>query len=307
MKFIQLPRTLMAVKDGDISDPFTFGGQAPQAGDNIIISKDITVTITSDVNMNMYGDPATTFDVEGKLLFGKNGQLDLALGSILYTRLEGTIKKQSAADHEPKIIIGNSVVFKESDETIQGPAIVPSAMLPMSLLNVTVWVKNNISIISWSTAIESGSHHFEVQRSVSGTKWETLSSTPAIGKANSLSSYLYLDSTNSLPTTYYRVRLVNNDGRAEVSKIRCAKNNLIENNVALTKASRDNLEFEIVQQFKNPIIFKLVNKYGKIMQEDTLDNPGGNVKINLKNITKGQYVTYLTDESGFSYSQPIRL
>jgi hypothetical protein len=307
IKFIQLPRTLIAIKDGDISDPFTFGGQAPKAGDNIIISKDITVTITSDVNMNMYGDPATTFDISGKLLFSRNGQLDLALGSILYTRLEGMIKKQAVTDHEPKIVIGNSAIFKDNDEAIQGPAILPSAMLPMSLLNVTVWVKNNISIISWTTAIESGSNHFEVQRSVGGSKWETLSHTPALGNANSLRSYLYLDSTNSIPTTYYRVKLVNNDGRAELSKIRCARNNLIENNVALTKASKDNLEFEIVQQFKSPVIFKLVNKYGKTIQEDTLENAGGNVKISLKNISKGQYVTYLTNDSGFSYSKPIRL
>jgi|GEM_PF-3317649 len=307
IKFISLPTTIIAVKDGDFSDPFTFGGQTPHAGDNIVIPQDIAVTITSEVNMNMYGDPATTFDVSGKLLFGKNGELSLALGSILYTRLEGCIRKQSSTDNEEKIIIGNNAVFKDNDEAIHGPAILPSAMLPMSLLNVTVWVKNNISIISWTTAIESGSHHFEIQRSMGGTKWETLSSTPALGRANSLRSYLYLDSSNSLSTTYYRVRLVNNDGRAEVSRIRCAKNNLIENNVALTKASRDNLEFEIVQQFNSPIIFRLVNKYGKTIQEDTLDKPGGSVKINLKNITKGQYITYLTDEHGFSYSQPVRL
>lgn len=307
VKIIPLPSTLAAVKDGDITDPFTFGGQTPHAGDNIIIPKGIEVTITSEVNMNMYGDPATTFDISGRLIFGKNGQLSLALGSILYTRLEGIIGKQSAIDNEEKVIIGNKALFKDNDEAIHGPAILPSSILPMSLLNVTVWVKNKISIISWTTAIESGSNHFEIQRSTNGTKWETLSITPALGRANSLRSYLYLDSTNSLPTTYYRVRLVNNDGRAEVSRIRCAKNNLIENNVALTKASKENLEFEIVQQFNGIVVFKLMNQYGKIIQQESLDKPGGSVKINLKNIAKGRYVTYISDNSGFSYSQPIRL
>lgn len=301
---IQLPSTIMAVKDGDFSDELTFGGVKPKAGDNIVIPRGITVRLSDKEDLNKYADPATTFDISGKLQFLTGGQLYLSSGSVIYTRSEGRMSKIQGNDN--KIVIGNATVYSDNDPSLSGPLFLPQTIAPISLLNFCVCVKDNLSVLHWSTLNELNSINFQVQRSENGSKWENIATVPAAGRSNSLKSYLYIDSTNSSPKTYYRIKLINSS-EEEVSNMRCGNNSVAASNIALLDASKKYLQFWFKQEVNSTVRFKLIDAKGKVIQEETIKNPVGNITIQLEQVSKGLYTSSFADDNGFAYNQTVRL
>lgn len=301
---IQLPSTVMAVKDGDFNDELTFGGVKPQAGDNIVIPRGITVRLSDKEDLNKYADPATTFDISGKLQFLSGGQLYLSSGSVIYTRIEGRMSKIEGNNN--KIVIGNATVYSDDDPSINGPLFLPQTIAPVSLLNFCVSIKNNMSVLNWSTLNELNSINFQVQRNVGGSKWENIATVPAAGRSNSLKSYLYIDSSNSSTRTYYRIKLINSSAE-EVSNMRCGNNTVAESNIALLDASNRYLQFWFKQEVNSTVNFKLIDAKGKIVQQQTIKNPVGNITIKIDPVSKGLYTSSFADDNGFAYNQTVRL
>jgi hypothetical protein len=301
---LSLPATIMAVKSGDFSDPLTFGGQTPAAGDNIIIPRGIEVTISGKINFNKYADPATTIDIRGSLII-QTGQLILASGSLIYTRLEGKIEKYAGDNNG--IMIGSMPVYTADAAPLYGPAFLPDGPVPMSLLNFCVRVRNNMTILHWTTGTEHNSNSFQVQRSLNGSKWDVVSTIPAAGMSSSLRSYLYIDSTNSSPATYYRVRLINSTGNGEISHMRCGRNTEIPGNVSLLNASKQYLQFWFTQEVNSTVTFRLTDPAGKVVYEEVLQNPIGNVTIPIRHVSRGQYLTSFSNDDGFKYNQTVKL
>jgi hypothetical protein len=90
--------------------------------------------------------------------------------------------------------------------------------LPVSLLNFSV-KKNNGSIdINWTTDVESGMSHYEIQRSSDGRNFSNIQS---IQSRNSVSRANYSANDNKPLNgiSYYRLKMVEVDGSAAYSKI----------------------------------------------------------------------------------------
>src|SRR5690606_24673273 len=77
-------------------------------------------------------------------------------------------------------------------------------------------------LLTWSTASEVKVSRFEIERKKSeSSEWEKVETVRANGNASSVSSYAFTDffpftTHNSL---YYRLRIVDNDGSFEYSKV----------------------------------------------------------------------------------------
>jgi hypothetical protein len=90
--------------------------------------------------------------------------------------------------------------------------------LPVSLLNFSA-KKNNKSIdLSWTTDIESGMSHYEIQRSSDGRNFSTIQT---IQSRNSVSrtSYVANDNKPLNGISYYRLKMVETDGSSNYSRI----------------------------------------------------------------------------------------
>ena len=86
--------------------------------------------------------------------------------------------------------------------------------------------KTNGALISWATATEQNTDHFEVMRSTDGTSFEKISAVAAKGNSSSLTNYTYTD--NLLPANYrflyYSLSIVDKDGRKTLSNITMFRN-----------------------------------------------------------------------------------
>lgn len=224
------PSTLTALQNGELLDSKTFGGIVPKPGDNIIIPRQITVTVSRDVDFNKDGDDPCTIYIGGSLIFGKQGKLKLSTGSVVYGN-SGSIIDRYGRDNASIIKIGNIPIYGGADTLIQGPLIFPMGLLPVSLLNITVMCINHNNIINWSTISESNIKSFQLFRSINGASWEKVSSIAASGIGRTIQTYLFKDSCSSIymdpslsPVCYYRIKIIENNGRAQYSFIRSIKN-----------------------------------------------------------------------------------
>lgn len=97
--------------------------------------------------------------------------------------------------------------------------------LPVELVRFDAQCMGGQVIVSWSTASENGSDHFEVQRSADGVVFETIGEVAASGHSASLIDYSFTDD-RPLSTGYYRVVEVDVDGmdwESEIAATSCSR------------------------------------------------------------------------------------
>jgi hypothetical protein len=94
--------------------------------------------------------------------------------------------------------------------------------LPVTLVQFTATQSQNDVMLNWATATETNSSHFIVERSVNGKTFEAVAKVKASGKSNSVINYRSFDENafrvTASNTLYYRLKMVDNDGKYEYSK-----------------------------------------------------------------------------------------
>jgi hypothetical protein len=93
--------------------------------------------------------------------------------------------------------------------------------VPVTLSDFAGTIHDNAAILEWTTTSELNSSRFEVERSIDGKQFETISNIPAAGNSGTIKLYKYVD--NQVPlttqTVYYRLNMIDLDGRSAYSKV----------------------------------------------------------------------------------------
>ena len=89
----------------------------------------------------------------------------------------------------------------------------------MELSRFTATPAGPAVLLAWTTASEKNSDYFEVQRSANGLSFEVLAKVAAQGSSTRPLSYEQRDVRPLAGTSYYRLRLVDLDGRFAYSPV----------------------------------------------------------------------------------------
>jgi hypothetical protein len=139
-------------------------------------------------------------------------------GVITYSDLAGDNSLGDAVDANGiPIIIGSG---GQEDESSTDAAISNSEcvafFLPVELLTFDGY-QNAFNIdLEWSTATETQSSHFDIQRSSDGQSFETIGTVGAAGYSQEVIDYYFVDRTPELGINYYRLRQVDTNGEFEI-------------------------------------------------------------------------------------------
>jgi hypothetical protein len=87
--------------------------------------------------------------------------------------------------------------------------------LPVELLSFNASCVEDQNILSWQTASEYNSSHFDIERSRDGQTWNVIGQQTAAGNSTELLSYQFVDSEKNNSTVYYRLNQVDVDGKNE--------------------------------------------------------------------------------------------
>lgn len=101
----------------------------------------------------------------------------------------------------------------------------PSAPLPVELITFTAERAGSTVMLSWTTATETNSSHFTVERATLGTSFEDLGTVPAKGNSDHLNHYTFVDPAPLDGVNYYRLRQTDLDGSEEFSGVVAVKFN----------------------------------------------------------------------------------
>jgi hypothetical protein len=112
-------------------------------------------------------------------------------------------------------------------------------VLPMQLSGFTASLLRGDVELRWQTVSEKNGLAFEIQRSPDGGNFNTIGQVWAAGNSSSVRNYNFRDNTPLPDVNFYRLKMIDLDGRIEFSK------------VAMIRLSGSSKEIEI---YPNPVV-----------------------------------------------------
>jgi hypothetical protein len=165
-------------------------------------------------------------------------------------------------------------------------------VLPISVITFSATpVANGQVKIDWKVAEQEDVKHYAVQRSFQGNAFETVAVLQNTNDVN----YGYLDDASQVPyaTIYYRLMIVEKDGKESFSKVVAVRNNRSVTKVLLfPNPVRQSLVIT-VPNFQKPLLAKLHNMQGQVLK--TFIIASHKQTIDLSNLAAGIYQLKLED------------
>jgi Secretion system C-terminal sorting domain len=93
-----------------------------------------------------------------------------------------------------------------------------TSALPVTITQFNGQAKNNSNQLSWTTATELNSSHFEIEKSADGTLFKKIGSVQSKGSTTNQQHYLFTDNATGNTAAFYRLKQVDNNGHFEYSK-----------------------------------------------------------------------------------------
>jgi hypothetical protein len=127
--------------------------------------------------------------------------------------------------------------------------------LPLTLLSFSAEKQNENALLKWAVAQQINVSYYEVQRSIDALNFLPVGKVNAINtNANVNNNYSYTDALNNIKTNtiYYRLRMVDRDGKFVYSPVKF---------ISLTGN-----ESNLIQLFPNPATNYFIVKFGTVAQ-----------------------------------------
>ncbi|MEO8962452.1 MAG: T9SS type A sorting domain-containing protein, partial [Ginsengibacter sp.] len=170
--------------------------------------------------------------------------------------------------------------------------------LPITLTDFTSALKNNRTLLQWQTASEYHLSHFTIERSVDGNNFSSLSDVVAYGNSSTKISYSAIDYEPLQGTNYYRLKLVDADGRFTYSKIATVNNNS-QFSIRISPNPASNILFLQATGNTEKVNYQIINIEGRKLKEATIVLGNNTLyPINISGLSKGNYMINIQTKTG---------
>lgn len=166
--------------------------------------------------------------------------------------------------------------------------------LPVELMDFIVQSKRQEVQLYWKTASEKNNDYFVVERSLNAIAFQEIGKVKGAGTQERVRDYTFTDVHPVGGTSYYRLKMVDYDGRYSNSLIVAVKRDGIAPSTLLAYPNPNSgkLSLEITTNRANEASIEIVNIAGKIMQATRTSLVTGNntVLLDLESIPAGMYL-----------------
>jgi len=170
--------------------------------------------------------------------------------------------------------------------------------LPVTLVNVKAYRNGSSNKIEWTNLTESDVLVYEVQRSVNGTAFVTMSSLEARRNASNREDYAAIDILNS-PVTYYRIKVTGIDGKIVYSPIvKLAGTNQIQADMVVypNPVTGKQVTLQLNAAAGNYSL-RVFSANGQVVKTETIIHPGGSYSKTIElpgQLPTGHYYLQVT-------------
>jgi hypothetical protein len=175
-----------------------------------------------------------------------------------------------------------------------------SSPLPVVLVSFSGNCENGQVNLSWQTASEFNSSHFDIEKSRDGENWQVIETIPSAGNSNELLNYTAYDQgTNVL--NYYRLNQVDIDGANKVYDPIAVSCEAMQNGIFMTYPSPSNEGFNILindKALKGEMNMNIYTATGSITLQKRIEvKEGINVFMMNENLLPGLYFIEVKDQN----------
>ncbi len=246
------------------------------------------------LELSFSGAPAITSDIRLAQLAdgGSTSQFNF------YTEISGNDNTNSTSPFY-------GVAFVNGGTPYSSYSFVPlsNVVLPVVLSNFSVEKKENDGVLSWQVEHQdANSNYFELERSFSGSNFTTIGSVKANYNGSVTARYSFNDlnivTVKPNGVAFYRIRMVDKDGRFTYSQTRSLRLNNRSFGVNIYPNPAKNFSTAIIQlEDRAKIILTLTDASGKNLQTLRVDGLKGlnQQRINMSGFAKGTYLVKINN------------
>jgi hypothetical protein len=178
-------------------------------------------------------------------------------------------------------------------------------VLPLNLLNFTLTKSGSSNLLKWSTSQEINTSSFEIQRSADGRTFAAIGNVNA-GRKSTQNDYQFTDANPLGGTNYYRLKIIDADGKFAYSPIVWASNVNIASIVIYPIPIKDKITMKLNSVTENVYNVIVTDVQGHVVLRTTFSVDAGTTvkEINATSLKQGTYFVKIESTSG---SQVIKI
>ena len=162
--------------------------------------------------------------------------------------------------------------------------------LPVLFILFNAKCEGGNASLTWKTAQEQNSSHFNIERSVDGVSWTVINSLPAAGNSNTEHTYSFTDN-HPEQNSFYRIAEYDLNGRVQYSSIirsSCSTTDVFK---LWPNPVRDVVFINIVAGSESQAVIKVFDSKGALVKEQNATVLQGNnqLGIDMRSMAKGVY------------------
>lgn len=174
--------------------------------------------------------------------------------------------------------------------------------LPVTLIAFDATARENHVALNWSTAEETNSSHFEIQRSATGRNWNTIGTAKAANISQASRIYDAIDKAPLTGSNLYRLKMVDRDSTFSYSKIAHVEFESPQLLSFYPNPASDRLQLSEAA-LKNAVSVELLDQTGKAV----LASPRPSPVISIGHLRTGMYILQITGRDGTVTSRQVAI
>jgi Secretion system C-terminal sorting domain len=183
-----------------------------------------------------------------------------------------------------------------------------STTLPVQLVQFLATRNDDGSVkVSWATSQEENSNYYDVERSSDQSIWSSIGTVKAKGYSSTTTNYFLNDKSPVNGTGYYRLKMVDLDGKFTYSKaIPVTTDNSSQSLVIYSNPFSDQIRLKINVSGPQNLILTVTDMLGKTYISQSYQAQNGDNFVNLQPSisSSGMYILHI---QGNSYNQTVKL
>ncbi|HTQ66965.1 MAG TPA: T9SS type A sorting domain-containing protein [Puia sp.] len=172
-------------------------------------------------------------------------------------------------------------------------------VLPIFLKDFNAVLDGKQVDLTWTSSQEINSDHFGIEHSSDAVNWNTLGIVKAKGFSSIAVNYSFTDVAPFAGINYYRLQMVDKDGKYKYSDIKVVRTSLITGVNIFPNPASNFVNVTIGTDFTGDATIRVINLFGQLLQERKLTQARGTtIYIPVENYAQGNYILQIIGSNG---------
>ena len=174
-------------------------------------------------------------------------------------------------------------------------------VLPVHFITFNASCQGGKVLLTWKTAQEQNSSHFNIEKSEDGIRWTAMGNLPAAGNSASEKNYSFTVN-QPVQNSFYRVAEYDLDGRVQYTNVLRASCNVTDVFSLWPNPSHDIVFVNIVSANQSQGMIKVFDSKGALVkvQKATVSRGSNLISVDMRSIPKGVYSVAVYWDNGQS-------